>query len=317
MKYDSRNDGAALADLEAVRKAYEKLGTEDGISFDMESIWNPYLDSRFIVEPKIYEEDIKSMAVCIDGIAYVIEDVRKNCASLLVSHHPDGKAKASMHLVLKMQVDLFEKFGIDIGSVGDLGHEYSIRRIYEKAIRASREDNKGDITEMLPDYARKDPIVPWIVLHTVADNCATYYLQNLFDKEKPKTMGEILNLLMNIEEYKIGVNELIGPRIVVGSKSRDAGRIMVDMTGGEESPEEVFPALSKKVNTIVCMHASKEWYTEAEKHQVGIICAGHSPSDSLGMNLLLDEITPEEIKIYSDLGGFRRVNREKSLLSEI
>lgn len=314
MKFDPRNDGAAEDDLAVVKKDYEKLDTEKRLYFDKDLLWNPYPDSRIVVEPE-NDKDIRKVVVGLEGSINSVIYAKDNGLDLIVSHHPEGKALACMHRVLEMQIGLFEKFGVDTGAVSGLASEYSIKRIYQKAIRASREDNQGDITETITDFARQYKI-PWIALHTVADNCVAYYLQGLMDREKPNNMDDILDLLMGIPEYQTGAMELIGPRIVSGIRTGKSGRIMVDMTGGEESPKLVFPALSKCVNTIICMHTSEEWYTEAEKHGVQILCAGHSPSDSLGMNLLFDEILPEDVEI-TEVAGFRRVKRDKNFLSSI
>lgn len=91
-----------------------------------------------------------------------------------------------------------------------------------------------------------------------------------------------------------------------------AGKVVVDMTGGAEAPQEIFYSFGNSgINTIVGMHFSEEWYIQAADHQIQIVCAGHAPSDNLGMNLLLDEILPQDIELFPNekfpkIGGFRR-----------
>ena len=44
--------------------------------------------------------------------------------------------------------------------------------------------------------------MPYMCVHTPADNCVTTYLQGLLDKEKPDTVGEVINIIENIPEYR-------------------------------------------------------------------------------------------------------------------
>lgn len=155
--------------------------------------------------------------------------------------------------------------------------------------------------------------IPWMVLHTAADNCATTYLQKRIEAAQPETLQDVLNFLLSIPEYEQGARELIGPRLVIGKSPKSkAGKVVVDMTGGAEAPTGIFPSFADSgIKTILCMHVSEGWYEEAARHHVQIVCAGHSPSDTLGMNLLLDETMPEGVEMipnekYPKVGAFRR-----------
>jgi len=50
---------------------------------------------------------------------------------------------------------------------------------------------------------------------------------------------------------------------------------------------------------------------EAIKHHLNVVIAGHISSDSLGMNLFLDELEKKKINIIP-LGGLIRVKRSKN-----
>ena len=57
---------------------------------------------------------------------------------------------------------------------------------------------------------------------------------------------------------------------------------------------------------------SNDHLEEAKKHNINVVIAGHMASDTLGMNLLLDEIEKVEKfeKIY-EFSGFKRFSRNK------
>jgi len=144
--------------------------------------------------------------------------------------------------------------------------------------------------------------------HTPADNCVATYLQKLFDKEKPVYLQDIIDLLLEIPEYDYAAKVGIGPTILNGSKDRKAGKIFVDMTGGTEGSTEVFEKLAiAGVSTVVAMHLSEEHFKNAQKYHINIVIAGHIPSDTLGLNLMLDAVEKKFGKLeIINVSGFQR-----------
>ena len=153
----------------------------------------------------------------------------------------------------------------------------------------------------------------FINTHTPADNMVTKYLLKLFEEEKPRKIRDVIKLLLNIKEYEIGKKLGFGPVIINGKLNNTAGKIHVDMTGGTEGPQEYMQELVRAgVSTIVGMHFSEDHIKKAKEAKVNLIIAGHMPSDSLGMNLLMDAVIKklkEEITITPG-SGFIRVKRE-------
>jgi hypothetical protein len=62
------------------------------------------------------------------------------------------------------------------------------------------------------------------------------------------------------------------------------------------------------VGTIIAMHMGEEHRKECVKHHINLVVAGHMSSDSLGMNIFLDEIEKRGVKIIP-CSGFIRVKR--------
>lgn len=152
--------------------------------------------------------------------------------------------------------------------------------------------------------------IPFICLHTPADNMVASHLQRLFEKEKPYFLSDVLDILRSIPEYKNAAIQSVGPKIVLGSKKRKAGKIFVDMTGGTEGAKEIFESITNSgISTIVGMHISEEHRKEAEKSHLNVIVAGHISSDNLGLNLLLDKLTKKNPLDIIECSGFRRFSR--------
>jgi len=53
------------------------------------------------------------------------------------------------------------------------------------------------------------------------------------------------------------------------------------------------------------MHMSEEWKKQAEKYHINVVIAGHMASDSIGINLFLDEIEKKGIEIIPCSGLIR------------
>jgi putative NIF3 family GTP cyclohydrolase 1 type 2 len=147
-------------------------------------------------------------------------------------------------------------------------------------------------------------------VHTPADNHVTDYLQKFLNRKKPKTLKNVIDALGTIPEYRDAARKNASPFIMIGKEKDNAGKIVVDMTGGTEGSRRVFPRLSQAgVNTLVGMHFSEQHFKSAQKEHINIIIAGHISSDTLGLNLLLDRLCKEDDFEIIPCSGFVRIKR--------
>ena len=248
--------------------------------------------------------EIKKIMLGIDievGELLLADRIRKlQGLDLVISHHPEGRAYARFYEVMRLQVDLLVKVGISKGVAQELVNER--KREVERRVLPSNHMRTVDAARLLD--------IPFMCVHTPADNHASWFIQRLMDKEKPKKVQDILDILMEIPEYKEAVKELAGPRIILGSPRRRVGKIFVEMTGGTEGSKEVFNKLYKVgIRTLVSMHLSEEHFKKVKDADLNVVIAGHISSDTLGLNLLLDRIEKEEKFKIIDCSGFRRIRR--------
>lgn len=300
---DPRGSQAALKDLDLKKRDFEDLKPDEKAFFDTESLTNPYADSRILHGSG--DEEIKNILVGIDidvGELLLADNLRTKGQriDLLLSHHPSGKAFADLHAVMQMQSDILNLFGVPI-NIAEALMDGRIKEIERKLMPANH-TRAVDAAKLLN--------IPFLCLHTPADNMVATYLQRLFDEKSPHYLSDLLDLLKNILEYKTAMMNGAGPKIILGSKTRKAGKIFVDMTGGTEGAKDIFESLtSSGVSTIVGMHMSEEHRKEAEKSHLNVVVAGHIASDNLGLNLLIDEIAKENPLEVLECSGFRRFNR--------
>ena len=153
--------------------------------------------------------------------------------------------------------------------------------------------------------------IPFMCVHTAADNCVANYLQKLFNKKKPKKLKNIMSILKTIPEYKDAMKHGAGPYIMIGKENDNAGKVFVDMTGGTSGPDKIYPRLSQLgVKTIVGMHCKESGYRVAKQEFINYIIAGHISSDNLGLNLLFDAVERTGKLKYIECSGFRRIRRK-------
>ncbi|MGB9711457.1 MAG: NGG1p interacting factor NIF3 [Thermodesulfovibrio sp.] len=300
---DPRGKDEVLKELAKRKKDYEALPEKKKEFFDIESLENPYSDSRILFGTG--EEEIKTIIAGIDmevGEVVLAHSLRQsgNKVDLILSHHPEGGAYARLFAVMHMQADILGRFGVPINIAESL-LETRIKEV-ERKLMPVNHTRAVDAARLLN--------MPFMCLHTPADNMVATYLQKLFDENKPYTLEDVLDLLLEIPEYKEAEKNCAGPRILIGSKERKAGKIFVDMTGGTEGAKDIFQSMALSgINTVVAMHLSEEHRKEAEKNHINVVIAGHIASDTLGLNLLLDKITEgEDIKIL-ECSGFKRFSR--------
>ncbi len=300
---DPREKQTLLKELERRKKGFDELKPDDKEFFDRESLLNPYSDSRILSGNE--DDEIQSLLVGIDidvGEILLADTLKSKGkrVDLLISHHPAGRPLANLYSVMGMQSDILNLYGVPINIAESL-MEQRIKEVERKLLPINH-TRAVDAARLLN--------IPWVCLHTPADNMVASYLQKLFDEKKPYLLSDIVDILNSIPEYESARINSIGPKILLGSEERKAGKIFVDMTGGTEGAKDIFDILTKNgINTIIAMHISEEHRKEAEKNHLNIVVAGHISSDTLGLNLLLDKILMGETMEIHEFSGFRRFTR--------
>lgn len=302
-KKDPRGKRGVAQEIERIKHCYEELSNRAKREFDKERFTNPYADTRILNGAP--NTEVKSIMVGIDievGEVVLADRLRERGKKidLLMSHHPEGKAHAGFFNVMYMQADVLNKYGVPINVAEGL-LEDRIKEVERKVMPANH--NRGvDAARLLG--------IPFMCVHTPADNGVATYLQEIMDKKGPATVGDIIKILEEIPEYKQQIENNVPPKVVVGKEKNRAGKIFVDMTGGTEGSEKVFQFLVQAgIGTVVGMHFSEKHIQEANKHNINIVVAGHIASDNIGLNLLLDELQKKEKMDIICCSGFYRVER--------
>jgi putative NIF3 family GTP cyclohydrolase 1 type 2 len=306
VKNDLRGEEKVKKILNRLKDKYGKMPEQEKNDFDLERLNNPFSDTRILndsSEKNKQKKPIKKILTGIDmeGDELLLAD-KLGDVDLVLAHHPQGKALAGLDDVMRLQADVLNFYGIPI----NIAEKLLQIRIDEvsRSIAPENHDRFVDMAKLLG--------INFMCVHTPADNCVASFLKKIIEKNQPEYIEDVLKLLKSIPEYKEAVNIGAGPRLFTGKPDNHCGKIaLTEITGGTEGSPQIYEKMSQAgVGTIVAMHLSEKHRKEAEKANINVVIAGHIASDSLGMNLFLDEIEKTGIKIIP-CSGLIRVKRFK------
>lgn len=302
---DPRGTTGVKKYVERAKKEFAGLKPDDKGYFEPERLTNPYyFDTRIHVGS--HKDSIKRILAGIDaGVGEVLLATQLNergkKIDAIVAHHPMGGSLATLHGIMDMVVEVYEELGIPV----HLAEKYMEERINEvgRNVHAINHYQIIDTARLLG--------VNFMNMHTPTDNLVHKFLEEFLAKRKPETVGDVMEALMEIPEYQEAKRRGNGPVIFSGSPRNKVGKYILEMTGGTEPASKIYTELSRiGISTVVGMHMQKDQRDKANESNMNVIVAGHMSSDSLGMNLYLDELERKGVEIVP-CGGLIRVSRVK------
>lgn len=307
IKADFRSKEKIQKLLKREQEKYAELSKIKKEIFDQDKLTNPYSDSKVhfaggvkIIKKVMAGIDINSSELMV--ARYLSNHNTNGPIDLVIGHHPEGKALADLSDVMHLQADVLSQYGVPI----NIAESLMKVRIGEvsRGVSASNHFKEVDTARLLG--------MNFMNVHTPADNLVAKFVEAKIIKDKPETVGDVLKSLLEIPEYKEGAIRGAGPRLFTGSEENSVGKIAFsEITGGTSGSSQMYEKMSQAgIGTIISMHQSEEHRKEAEKAHINVIIAGHISSDSIGMNLFLDELEKKGIEIVP-CSGLIRVSRIK------
>ena len=298
IKNDLRGEEKVTKYLDRIRKKFNKLDEKAKQKFDLEKLVNPFADTRILNDDG---REIKKILIGVDAemqellLAKQLGDI-----DLVIAHHPEGKALADLHSVMDMQAQILADYGVPInitesllkGRIGEI----------DRSLAPINHNRSVDTAKLLN--------LNFACIHTPCDNLGAMFLTKLFEEKKPEYVEDILEILNEIPEYKKATEINAGPKLFAGNPENSCGKVVVtEFTGGTSGAKEMYEKMSQAgIGTIISMHMGEAHKKEAEKAHINVVIAGHISSDSLGINLLLDEIEKKGAEIVT-CSGVTRVKR--------
>jgi len=304
---DPRDNKLVEKHIRKLLKSYKKLSDKKKKLYPRKNLNNPYPDSS--IHNSDPEKEIKKILVTIDADNGTVLLAKELGVDLIINHHPIGKCLALLGDIMPLHVDVYKKYGVPVNIA-----EGVMRSWIEEVKRSTHVSN----TYVTLDAAKLLD-VGLINIHTPADNLVHDYLDKEFSKNEKKLeyVKDVLSLLNKIPEYQESARRGSSPRLFTGSPNNYCGKIITTMTGGTGEANKIYPHLANfGIGTVVTMHQREPNKKQAEKSYINTVIASHIASDSLGMNLFIDELEKKGIEIIP-AGGFIRVSRIKNKEGEV
>ena len=179
---DPRGKEGVRQVLDDAASEYEKLKGDDKKFFDTQRLANPFADTRILFGDPATEVKNVIAGIDVEGPELVLADRLREKGrkiDLCLSHHPEGAALAGLSDVMALQADVWASHGVPI-NVGE----------------ALISERMGEIRRALLPQNHQRPIdtaalldLPFMCVHTPADNLVTDYLTRLFKNKKPRLVG--------------------------------------------------------------------------------------------------------------------------------
>jgi hypothetical protein len=102
---------------------------------------------------------------------------------------------------------------------------------------------------------------------------------------------------------------LVQPELWLGTAENPVGRWVVQMAAGTNGGAPVYRTYYEHgIDTILAMHIDERDLRELEQLQrpaANLVITGHIPSDSIGMNRVLDALEKQGIEVIAGSGVIR------------
>jgi hypothetical protein len=288
--------------LEKSKTSLDKLEGKKKELADKDVTWNPYTDCRIL-----FGADVREIGSLLCGIDIGTGEIlladrltqKGQQIDMVLAHHPHGIGISNLDYVMKLQPEQWAALGVPIAQA-----ESAMSARLKEVHFGTKPNNHTQVID-----AAKLLDMPFMCSHTPADSLGYQFLTKYLKEKSPATLDDLVDVLLEIPEYQAAEKVGAGPEILVGSGDGSVGEKFVFFTGGTSpGPKSIKKLARAGVSTIITMHMAENLKKECEEEGLYVVIAGHDSSDSIGMNLILDELQKDGIKSYA-CSGFTRFNR--------
>ena len=218
----------------------------------------------------------------------------------VIAHHPIGsRARLGLPEVIERHQTQMTAEGIPV----EVAHETMLtrRQPVSHALHTSNYDRVVDAARQLN--------MPMMNIHLAADIIGRQYFIDFVSRVvdgKATTVGGLMGELKTIPEMEAS---LVQPELWLGKAENPVGRWVVQMAAGTNGGAPVYRTYYEHgITTILAMHIDDRDLRELEQLQlprVNLVITGHMPSDSIGMNRLIDALEGQGLEVIAGSGVIR------------
>jgi hypothetical protein len=218
----------------------------------------------------------------------------------VIAHHPIGShARLGLAKVIEGHETQMRAAGIP----AEVAHEMMLAR--QRPVAHSLHTTNYD---RVVDAARQLDM-PMMNIHLAADLIGRQFFIDFVGRVVDggaTTVGGLLGELKTIPEMEAS---LVQPELWLGEAENPVGRWVVQMAAGTNGGAPVYRTYYEHgIDTILAMHIDERDLRELEQLQrpaANLVITGHIPSDSIGMNRVLDALEKQGIEVIAGSGVIR------------
>lgn len=252
------------------------------IALDMSGFKEIPADSQIFVRG----DDIKRILFGVDVNAAGLMLAKQLNFDAIMAHHPPGSEAQiyGMPKVMLRHIDQMKSIGIS-----------------EKNAKKALEVIRGKISRQrnVINYDRVTSVaklleIPFLNIHTPVDSITKKYFDDYIDSflssNKSAKVSDLIKSLNEIDEISKGLTK---PALRIGDEESPVGKFFVAISAGTSGGAAIAKAYFKAgINTLLYMHLGEGDYKKLKKEKIkgNLIVTGHMPSDSIGINIYLNEL---------------------------
>ncbi len=229
--------------------------------------------------------DIKKALLCIDVDPSIIMLAKEKGYDAVIAHHPIGKTLLNFHRVFDRHVDYMLAYGID----ETLARE-AVRRLKQ---RVSISTHTSIYTQTVA--VAKMLNMPLLNIHLPCDELMRLrILDTLKDVEK---VSDIIDRVSTIPEFRYADTK---PMVVYGNEDARVNRYALVIAAGTNGGAEIAKLyFNANIDAVIYLHISNDELAKLRADSVrgNLVILGHLAGDSIGMNILADELEKKGIEI--------------------
>lgn len=218
----------------------------------------------------------------------------------VIGHHPIGShARLGLPAVIERHEIQMRAEGIP----ADIAHRVMLAR-RDPVARALQTSNYDRVVD-----AAKQLQMPVMNIHLAADIVGRQFFSDFVGRAvdgRGTTVGHLVEELKTIPEMEAS---LVQPELWLGQAQNHVGRWIVQMAAGTNGGAPVYRTYYEHgINTILAMHIDDRDLRELEQLQLptaNLVITGHMPSDSIGMNRVIDALEQRGLEVIAGSGVIR------------
>lgn len=229
-------------------------------------------------------EKIKKILATIDCDVGDLLLARELKCDAVLTHHPQGPASLHAWTLIRRQIDQMVEDGVPIARA-----EAAIQRRMAQVEVGSHAQNYARVVQ-----AAQLLKMPFLNVHLPCDVITRRLIaEKLTGFNKPESRASVADVIAALQEFPEHRHAATEPKIRLGAADRFAGRVTVAMAGYTNGGVDVLRAYFEAgAGTVLMMHFPEGDLREAREQKLAgnLVVTGHMASDSIGINVYLDEL---------------------------